>query len=477
MNVLAEFMPCVRKNATCKHPPVRDTAPTLNLDCLDYDNYQPGSSDNILRQYDVTDSGSVIKRRSLSLSFQVFLSSKLGLSVTLWDGTHGLRGMSYSTVGKETVRMYEQVAREAPTSGQLQELKEKYLMVQSKIDDVTKKVQVEARIQELADQLATLEPDVCRLQRKVITLKSFLRELNDGSGSTTGKDDLLGRLQRAEDDLENATTRIRQNYETIDSLKEEVLEIEEGNLVQYAILERLFCGDPSGLNIVKSRSPRFASLGADAALIYQRRARLFRQYTNVKHFFVEAKMALSSLYDLESTVKHILENIHQAASASVGCQISPSSRLRYVRQLRDKAEEYYLNVVTLAPYTSLNSFNRPAVRNDPANNSKERWFYPLHRPEKQKSQRHEQQHLTADQPILFPYFDTSVKGSWSSAVAKNLSGLYSNIADIYKEISAAYDYQEQVIQKALADLGSASRRLAKTEHDLMIVRELIIFQR
>lgn len=227
--------------------------------------------------------------------------------LSLWDGTSGTFGRDYLTHRPLSTRI---------TSQQVDDYRMQYMQLiadttpRAILEQLRRTIEKQSRIQ---SQLRQAVQDVQRRMDKLRRQRDRL-EIDEGPSSERVQD-IDDRLVYDNDELATLRTAQKQIQQRLLQTELELSERETGHVRRIALLRRIFGEEPlrGGLLLPYTTNAEVkASFVNKCDQIAMRTSRLL---LDAKCFYLDAVVAKTYLYKLESTLKSILENLHQAVDA------------------------------------------------------------------------------------------------------------------------------------------------------------------
>lgn len=471
-----------------------------------YAQYTPRDAPPVYAALEPAMGGSVVTRSPMDPALSRFLSGTLRADMALWDGTEGLRGVWFGAAGARSGRPTVKPA--VVTAPELKDLCASLLKLAEVGADVERRRRLRKDLGRHAKICTELECAVRELNRRVDVLNRLanlpLAEGSEDGGLGIWRGDSMtpeserslasnasdesmsdtitaadrwraeADLREAREDLSPLTSALSRSSAKTTTIREELEEFESAGARRNAILERVFGHDPSGAAALalaaaastesssKSEhdgpptvSPTVRERGARAAQLAEDRNRAFVQHWRVFRVLVDAKKGVAHLFALENALKDILQNLSEAMSTLTAgprtdpgnvdhMPVSPTFRLRYVRQLRDSADAILLDAVR---YASLSGMSDTVT-----DCNKE------------------------GRPTLLPEF-TKLSLLASFSTKEKITVLYECARRAYKKVNIAYDKQLSLVKSVVEELEQTSRHLEEIEATLNDLRCRMLLSR
>lgn len=413
---------------------------------------------------EVSERGSMVDVQPLPKPFVTFLY-ELGLDPALWNGRLGIRGMRYPE--------YEGVRMEAnlPVDENLrQALKEKLQRLDLDAASSSSVRLLRGRLDAQAKMCNELDAVACDLRQQIGVYEKIIRDPNSTSSSSPSKQDAEQCLNECREDLKSTFEAQQRcsvkSSETLTQIRKKDCE----SIQKDAILERLFRpGWPNGLQDV-SKHPTTLMLKEE--LLSTERRNKFFMYVRILRAYADAKKGIAYLYELESTLKRILDNLKEAMSAlnapyrashaGHASSVSPSYRLSYAKSQRDAADEAFQNVIKYAMFTRIDEIAQEPDDSDWGTSS----LTENHRSPVNYS-------TFAKRLSVLPKFNHLLVANALSK-KESIVALYDHAGQAYKTVNRAYDFQESLVKRMHKDVQTAAARLGHVESSLRQTREELL---
>lgn len=437
------------------------------ISAVPYNAYKPVESLSAYSSFEVNENGSVVPRERLTPDIVKFLEG-IGANVSLWNGEHGVDGIHYIATQRRQAKILG-IGKFASLREQYRQLKTGF-QYDAQTQRLRKDIDVQCRLRD------KLESAVAEMQIKASALRNARNEAEAECGTESdvysSAHFAFRELQKELVPAKKATDQVK---EKISVKMGELAEKETASIRRLAILDCLFGSDESGIhsigasNRVQQRvGPAAARLAADAKSLRYKSFCMTRIY-------MDAKKGLAHLYNLESTLKAILENLRRAMDSLSNpvpqCEekISASYRLRYVRKLRLAADEAYQASLPFVRYTSIGNRHIPA--DDYASGFADALPGAAERTNLTSTTA---SYSTFSRKLsILPDFS---KHELVNAldVQRKIAALHRDAAVAYKEVNEAYDTQERLLRHVFQDMQAASSSLSALQRDLVAAWEELL---
>lgn len=458
-----------------------------------YVEYSPRDVESVYACVEATAGGSVVVRPPLDDGIREFLEETLGADMALWNGDAGLRGMSYEPSGAlggrrgkkverltcaklgefmEMLRKLAEVGADVDRRRKLRKELERHAKISGELDGVAE--QLKRKVSVLERIAGTPVGDMDSIYRGDSMTPSASADSTGSSGSAEGvtQEDqrhAAEELREANGELLPIEAAIRKSIAKTIAIREELEEFDTADARRTAILERLFGHDPAGCEateLLGGSSDLGASSNSQQSSALEDRAgkavqlatyknAMFVRYHRIFRVLVDAKKGVVHLYALEGALKSILQNLNDAMlTTNAGphvtqedvekANVSPSFRLRYVRQLREGADSILVNAIHYSPFSSLSEKVDECTKGG--------------RP-----------------TLLADFTKSSLLTAFSTK--ETITGLYDKARRAYKKVNIAYDMQLALVKQVVVDLNQTSKRLEEAEWTLSTLRCRMLLSR
>lgn len=467
-------------------PPAPVAAPRI-----DYAQYTPAGGPQDYWGLKVTSGGSVVPQGDLLDSgMKRFLTENVCLNISFWDGTEGVKGVPYQAQGTLIANACVTGDLNANEIARLRELFRSLGSPRSsrgednRIDRLKRDLDTHAKFFNELDPMATL------LKQKMETLAKVANTSDEpplettcggaySSAPLTEEDRAKASSELREVDLELVPIlkAIERSQAKVATIRMELEELESTSFRRMAVLERLFSQDPRGeLLSARMNTKEERDLAIKASDLTAERNKLLVNYHKILKAHVDGKKGVVFLYALEGSLKSMLENLRaviqrgspKSANINENSPISNAYRLKYMKKLRDSADQTLLEVLKFAPFCGISaSVSGPGQNGD-------RWW--------------DANSSSADvapidplllskgeAPTLLPGFTKVSIGNIFSAKEKAVS-MHDRAHAAYKAVNIAYDRQIELLKQTLRDLKSTADKLRFVEEDLIEARASILLE-
>lgn len=317
--------------------------------------YAPVHSHAYYGDVSISETGSVRPTEPVSDDIVKFLES-LGINPSVWNGTEGVLGRSYvSTVSSSQEHEL--------TLESINRLRSRYIDVKRSLYIDATRQQLGRERERLTKLQRQLEDSISEMEQKIerYRTKLYSHEVRKGDQGNL-HDSLSQALQKLEGELPSSKRAEEAIRKKLLQTRVDIAENETGFLRRFAILRTIF-SESSTWTFTEHCYKSSGDLVSAAKSIDKESKSAWTQVLHAKRFYVDAKIGLACLYNVENTLKSILENLEQAMRAQKGTvcelvsslpsQVGVEYRLGYVRKLWGSVEPAFKAAMPYVTHTSL----------------------------------------------------------------------------------------------------------------------------
>lgn len=413
----------------------------------------------------MSETGSVRPIEPLTDDIGKFLGS-IGLDDSVWNGSKGVLGRPYVSTLQST--------NHGITLEDVKRLRSLYI-------DVKRSLYTDATRKQLGTELETqmklqkqLENNTLQIEHKISVLRKKMNSTEVRKGDLADMHGtLLKALHKSESELDSNKRAGEAIRRKILQTRVDITENETGFIRRFAVMRKIFAETATWAEVSRHFS-NDNDLIEQAKYSDQKSKDLWAKVLQAKRFYVDAKMGLANLYQVESSLKYILENLEEAMKSQKGIpsentsslpsQVGVEYRLGYVRQLWSVVDSAFKAALPYIAHTSLRDENGTIVLGKPPS---------LSRASSEAEPKEKDYGTFVKTAAVLPNF-SKIELAHPLSKTSRIASLHKAAAAAYKVINKIYDSQEVWINEAVAELKEREQEERALNDDLVDMWEKLL---
>lgn len=447
------------------------SCPTMN-EALQMSKYAPVEPLSHYGMVHILDTGKVRLTDPLSDDIIAFLKT-IEADVSLWDGSKGLLGREYTSNVTPSVDL---------TKEEIDALRRCYNDVKENLSAKEVLQNLKTELDKLYRMQRELKMKVFEMEQKVEKLRQQQDdcEIKNGEHSETYKT-LTRRIEKITYELKPCLEALERLETKMQQKIVDITESETGFVRRIALLQRMFSCERTIYFIPDSEEK-------DEAVRELRRAedetrQSSQKLQQIKRFYVDATTGMAHLYQIESLLKSVLENLREGMNSLQGrydptyhgpLETGFEFRVGYVRKLWNRVETGFRHTLPYIKQTSL-QYTRGSFGTDEAGEQQK-----THKLSRLSSgsgsgsgSGERRKGIFDGSQTLLPSF-TKIELSHPISRRSRISALHKNAARAYRDVNELYDFHEQMTKEAFAMLQTVEREDQRVSDYLIAVCERLL---
>lgn len=414
-----------------------------NLGGIDLSCYNPVHPPSYYGSVSICDNGSVRPTEPFSESVFTFLSS-INADTSLWDGSRGVLGRAYCSS-----HVRGPVQRQPLDTDQIRILHARYVELKHSMHLIKTQHELQKELNTKCTLHTQFMEAIDVLERKRQALRKYFSDGTENWGkwemsSTGSNEDLKEMMERTNGELERTTAAVELLEKKIMEARMNMAERRNGFLRQLSIMHKLFID----ANVEWEWLGRFFG-GEDVEEMVKRAERVERRCgecwmrtVRAKRFYVDAKLGLWHLYQVEGVLKGILEHLWEAMQSHRGVReklpsvVGVQYRLGYVQRQWGEVERGMKEGMKYLRATSLNG--------------------------------------GIGEEVVVDGFLTKVGRGWGMGRGERIRTLYEAARDGYRRVNKIFDEQKEWVERSLEEVRGREREEMEQNERLIELWERLV---